>query len=100
MEGEAGVRAKTDKLDTLTIGRLLFSGEAKPAYVPDDLTANYRELVRMQTSLTERAASLKNELHALLVVLFPEFYQVFADPSGKTALGLLAVYPNAQAFAE
>ena len=42
----------------------------------------------------------KNELHALLVVLFPEFPQVFADPSRKTALAVLRAYPSAQAMRE
>jgi transposase len=93
------LRAKTDKLDTMTIGKLLASGEARPAYVPDEQPASYRELVRMQTNLTEQAARHKNELHALLVVLFPEFVQVFTDPSCKTALGLLLEYPCAQAIA-
>jgi transposase len=41
----------------------------------------------------------KNELHALLVVLFPEFTQVFADPTGPTALALLKHFPSAQAVA-
>jgi transposase len=93
------LRAKTDKLDTLTIGKLLASGEARPAYVPDDHIASLRELVRLQTNLTEQIARHKNELHALLVVLFPEFVQVFSDPGGKTALGLLLAYPCAQAMA-
>jgi transposase len=93
------LRAKTDKLDTVTIGKLLRSGEARPAYVPDEQIAGYRELVRMQTNLTEQAARHKNELHALLVVLFPEFTQVFSDPSCKTALGLLLDYPGAAVMA-
>jgi transposase len=94
-----GLRAKNDKLDTVSIGKLLQSGEMRPAYVADEQTANYRELVRMQAGLTEQVARFKNELHALLVVLFPEIYQVFADPCSKTAVGLLLDYPCAQAIA-
>jgi transposase len=97
--GKRGLRAKTDKLDTLNIGKLLLSDEVRPAYVPDEQIANYRELVRMQLNLTEQMTRYKNELHALLVVLFPEFEQFFSDPSGKTALKLLLEYPCAQAFA-
>jgi hypothetical protein len=35
-----------------------------------------------------------------VVVLFPEFTQVFADPCGQTALAVLKAYPHAQAVAE
>jgi transposase len=42
----------------------------------------------------------KNEIHALLVVLFPEFTQVFADPTRPTALAVLKRYPSAQAVAQ
>jgi len=49
----------------------------------------YRELTRY-----------KNEIHALLVVLFPEFTQVFADPSRPSALTVLKAYLSAQALRE
>src|SRR5947209_2268813 len=39
-------------------------------------------------------------MHALLVVLFPEVTQVFADPTRPTALAVLKVYPSAQAMAQ
>ena len=42
----------------------------------------------------------KNEIHALLVVLFPEFTQVKADPTRPTALAVLKRYPSAQAIAQ
>ena len=47
-----------------------------------------RELVRLHQQLTEEVTRYKNEIHALLVVLFPEFSQVFADPSKPTALAV------------
>ncbi len=59
-----------------------------------------RELVRLQQQLTEEVVRYKNEIHALLVVLFPEFSQVFADPSKPTALAVLKAYPSAQALRE
>ena len=42
----------------------------------------------------------KNEIHALLVVLFPGFTQVFVDPTRPTALAVLKRYPSAQAIAQ
>jgi len=95
---QRGLRAKTDKLDATTIARVLLSGEARRGYVPTDLIATYRELARRHAQLTEDVTRYRNEIHALLQVLFPEFSQVFADPCRPTALALLKLYPSAQAF--
>lgn len=95
-----GLRAKTDKLDASTLAHVLLSAEARAGYVPSDLIVTYRELVRLHTTLSDEATRYRNEIHALLVVLFPEFTQVFADPCRKTALALLQHYPSAHAFAE
>ncbi|GHO97552.1 hypothetical protein KSF_076000 [Reticulibacter mediterranei] len=89
---QRGLRAKTDKLDANTIARVLLSGEARRGYVPTEQIATYRELVRLHTQLSDDIARDINEIHALLIVLFPEFTQVFADPSRPTALGLLKRY--------
>jgi transposase len=94
-----GLRAKTDKLDAVTIAHVLLSEDARPAYVPNELTATYRELVRLHSNLSDEAARYKNEIQDLLVVLFPEFTQVFKDPTRKTALAVLRAYPGAQAIA-
>jgi len=94
-----GLRAKTDQLDAVTIARALLSDDVRPAYVPDDLTATYRDLVRLHSNLSDEAARYKNEIQDLLVVLFPEFPQVFKDPTRKTALAVLRTYPSAQAIA-
>jgi hypothetical protein len=42
----------------------------------------------------------KNEIHALLVVLFPAFTQVFVDPTRPPALAVLKRYPSAMAIAQ
>jgi transposase len=96
---QRGLRAKTDKLDANTIARVLLSGEARRGYVPTELIAAYRELVRLHSQLSDEVARYKNEIHALLTVLFPEFSQMFTDPCRPTALGLLSRYPSAQAMA-
>lgn len=93
-----GLRAKTDKLDATTIARVLLSGEARVGYVPDEQVASYRELVRLHTQLSDEVARDKNEIQGLLVVLFPEFTQVFADPCRRTATTVLQAYPSARAI--
>jgi transposase len=59
-----------------------------------------RELVRLHTQLSDEAARYQNEIQALVVVLFPEFTQVFADPCLPNALSVLKAYPHAQAIVE
>ena len=69
-------------------------------YVPSEQVATYRELVRLHTQLSDTAAGYQNEIQALIVVLFPEFTQVFADPCLPTALSVLKAFPSAQALVE
>jgi len=97
---QRGLRAKTDRLDAMTIARVLLSGEARIGYVPSEQVAVYRELVRLHTQLSDTAAGYQNEIQALVVVLFPEFTQVFADPCLPTALTVLKAFPSAQALTE
>src|SRR6266705_1815185 len=97
---QQGLRAKTDRLDALTIARVLLSGEERAGYLPNDQVATYREVVRLHTQLSEEVARYQNQIQALVVVLFPEFFQVFADPCLPTALAVLKAYPHAQAMGQ
>ena len=54
--------------------------------------------MRLHTHLTDEIARSKNAIHALLQVLFPEYSQVFADPSRPTALAVPQRYPSAAAM--
>jgi transposase len=96
---QQGLRAKTDRLDAMTIARLLLSGEERRGYIPNEQIATYREVVRLHTQLSEECARYQNQIHALVVVLFPEFTQVIVDPCGPTALAVLKAYPHALAVA-
>jgi transposase len=62
--------------------------------------ATYRALVRLHSQLSVEAARYQNQIHALVVVLFPEFSQVEARPCLPTALAILKAYPSAQAVAQ
>lgn len=75
-------------------------GEERVGYIPSEQIATYRELVRLHTQLGEECARYQNQIHALVVVLFPEFTQVIADPCGPAALAVLKAYPSAQAVAQ
>jgi len=78
--------------ECVSLARALLSDDARFGYVPSEQVATYRELVRLQQQLSDDVVRYKNEIHALLVVLFPEFTQVFADPTRLAALALLKRY--------
>jgi hypothetical protein len=82
----------------MTIAKVLVSGEARAGDVPSERIASYRELVRLHTHLSNESAGYQNEIQALVVVLFPEFTQVFADACLPSALAVLKTYPSAQAI--
>jgi transposase len=95
----AGCVCRPDKsvvVKPVTFAKVLLSGEARAGYVPSEQITTYRELVRLHTRLSDEAASYQNEIQALVVVLFPEFTQVFADPCLPSALAVLKAYPSAQ----
>ncbi len=64
---QRGLRAKTDRLDAVTIARALLSAEARFGYVPSEQVATYRELMRLQHQLSDDVVRYKNEIYALLV---------------------------------
>ena len=97
---QQGLRAKTDRLDAVTIARVLLSGEARVGYLPGEQVATYRELVRLHAQLSEESARYQNQIQILVVVLFPELSQIFADPCLPSALAVLKAYPDAQAVAQ
>ncbi len=49
-----GGSAKTDRLDAMTIARVLLSGEARVGYIPNEQIATYREVVRLHTQSLAR----------------------------------------------
>jgi transposase len=68
---QQGLRAKTDRLDAMTIARALReSGKNAWAIFEAEQIATYRELVRLHTQLSEEAARYQNQIQALVVVLF------------------------------
>src|SRR4030081_1856208 len=63
---QQGLRAKTDRLDAMTIARVLLSVEARAGYVPSERIAAYRDLVRLHTRLSDEVAAYQNEIQALV----------------------------------
>jgi len=70
-------KTRTDKIDSLTIARLILSGEARATRVPDAKTAELRLLVRHHRRLIHAAGDMERYAHTLVDRVFPEYAEVF-----------------------
>ena len=60
-------RAKTDRLDSRTLARLLAAGELDPVWVPDRQTQVMRRRLQRRSQLVSARTRAKNEIHAALM---------------------------------
>ena len=91
-------RAKTDKVDALTIARFLAKAKPSPTQLPEELIMVQRELSRLRDSLVKNRSALSNQLQGVLDRAFPEFVRIIKDPTSETALAILQRYPSASAL--
>src|SRR6266516_7006044 len=65
--GIAQARAKTDKLDSRTLARLLASGELDAVWMPDERCRVVRRRLARREQLVRSRSRAKNEVHAVLM---------------------------------
>ena len=102
---------KTDKRDALGLANHLYNQLekgiqvadrtqlARPALPPTDAAARLKGLIGHRHELVHESTRRKNKLIALFDQIFPEFTQVFSDPSSPTALTIRELFPTAEAIA-
>lgn len=64
----ASAKVKTDRLDALTLANLLRGGYIAESYVPPRRIMDLRAMVRHRASLVRIRTSLKNKIHAYLLM--------------------------------
>lgn len=98
-EGELE-RTKTDAIDALGIA--CFAQEKRPAAtkLPDSVTEELKELVRLRDRLLQDLTDRVRELHRIVDLGFPEFTSLVRELQTERALALLEKYPTAAAFRE
>lgn len=96
--GEELQRTKTDAIDALGIAR--FAQQKRPAVtpVPDVLTEELRELVRLRDRLVQDLGDRVRQLHRVVDLGFPEFTRHVRRLDTELATAILRKYPTAQAF--
>jgi transposase len=92
------VRAKTDAIDALGLAR--FGAQKRPpaTRLPDELTAELRELVRLRDRYVQDLGDRVRQLHRIVDLGFPEFTCHVKELDSALATTLLRQYPTAAAF--
>jgi transposase len=91
-------RTKTDAVDALALARFARQKRPAPLRLPDEMTQELRELVRLRDQLTEDIVARVNQLHRLIDLGFPEFTRVVKNLDAL-ATTLLSHFPTARSFA-
>ncbi len=96
--GEELQRTKTDAIDAVGIAR--FAAQKRPAVapLPDALTEELRELVRLRERLLQDFGDRLRQLHRLVDLGFPEFTRYVRTLESELASAILRQYPTAAAF--
>jgi transposase len=92
-------RTKTDAIDALSIARLAALKRPRPAQLPDELTQELREQIRLRDRLLQDLGDRVRELHRVIDLAFPEFTRHVKDLGSLTAITVLTAFPTAKSLA-
>lgn len=91
-------RTKTDAIDALGIARFAQQKRPAPTRLPDNVTQELRELVRLRDRVVQDMGDATRRLHRLVDLGFPEFTRYVKKLDTELATALLREYPTAEAF--
>lgn len=92
-------RTKTDAIDALWIAKLAAIKRPAPSKVPDELTRELREHVRLRDRLQQDLGDRVRELHRVVDLAFPEFTRHVKDLGSLTTITVLSAFPTAKSLA-
>lgn len=91
-------RTKTDAIDALGIARFAAQKRPPATRLPDSVTEELRELVRLRDRLMQDFGDRLRQLHRLVDLGFPEFTRYVRTLDSELATSILHDYPTAEAF--
>lgn len=93
-------RAKTDSVDAMQLAR--FGAEKKPAAtrLPDELTLELRELVKLRDRCVQEMGDKVRQLHRLVDLCFPELSRHVSDLGSQLATTIIKRWPTASQLAK
>ena len=92
--------SKTDRKDPRVIADVIELGHFLTVVVPEGPAAELRRLSQARERAKERQGRLENQLHGLIFLLFPEFWEIMQGVRSKTARYLLARHSRPQDLLE
>jgi transposase len=95
-----GLRAKTDRVDAMTLARGLLAGLGRASVLPDEVVQSLRTLTRARRALVNSHSAMRERVQAELHVLFPELLAhlpMRGDLRTPAVVRLLTRYPSAEA---
>jgi transposase len=93
-------RTKTDSIDAMALCRFAAQKRPTPTRLPDRVTRELRELVRLRDRLNQDRGDQMRHLHRVLDLAFPEFTRHVGKLDTALATSLLECCPTADAFAQ
>jgi len=91
-------RAKTDEIDALLIARMAAQKRVGPTALPDAVTQQLREAVRLRERIQQEIGDKTRQLHRLVDLGFPELTRHVRTLDSMLATAILREYPTAEAF--
>lgn len=91
-------RTKTDAIDALSIARFAAQKRPEATRLPNSVTDELRELVRLRDRLLQDFGDRVRQLHRVVDLGFPEFTRYVRTLDSELATTILKKYPTAEAF--
>lgn len=92
-------KTKTDRSDARNIALIVASENLQPDPEISYHISELKSLSRARFHTVQDRSALKNKAKQLIVVLFPEYLDVFSDAFGASSVAVLKRYPSAKALA-
>jgi transposase len=92
--------AKTDSIDAFLIADLMRFGRFSVTHMASEAMVALKQLTRHRRSLVKQRTAVKNQLTAIIDMVFPEYAGLFSDIFGEASKKLLVFCPTPQEMAK
>lgn len=93
-------RAKTDSVDAMQLARFGAEKRPTPTRLPDELTLELRELVKLRDRCVQEMGDKVRQLHRVVDLGFPELTRHVSDLGSQLATTILKRWPTASQLAK
>jgi transposase len=94
------IRAKTDSVDAMQLARFGAEKKPVPTRLPDELTLELRELVKLRDRYVQELGDKVRQLHRLVDLCFPELTRHIDDLGSHLATTVIKRWPTAAQLAK